>query len=108
MTRCTRGQRIMSLAFGSPVVRGLGWQTSALSSRRGRLPVTVAYGPLLAPAIHVRAVLGGLAGRCLSACYVPEPVTLVVTCGGLPLEMIVPEPGTAASRLVVAVTWMSR
>lgn len=37
---------------------------------------------------------------------VPEPVMLVVTCGGLPLHMITPVPGTAASRLAVAVTWI--
>ena len=30
-----------------------------------------------------RAVLGGLAVRCLSAGYGAEPVMLVVTCGGV-------------------------
>src|SRR3974377_158261 len=37
---------------------------------------------------------------------VPVPVTLLLTWGGLPLQTIAPLPGTAASRLVVAVTWM--
>jgi hypothetical protein len=45
MTRCARAAD-HELGVRLPVVRGLGWQTSALSGRRDRLPVTVAYGPL--------------------------------------------------------------
>lgn len=36
----------------------------------------------------------------------PLPVTLLVTSFGAPSYMIAPDPGTAASRLFVAVTWI--